>query len=42
MENIMDRVRYREVTAPVETSAAIPVDLTDETMQLHKKKYLLG
>ncbi|PAE17346.1 Xaa-Pro aminopeptidase [Virgibacillus sp. 7505] len=34
----IERIRYIEVPAPAETAAELPVDLNDETMQLHKEK----
>ncbi|MEC0304659.1 M24 family metallopeptidase [Terribacillus saccharophilus] len=40
MKNYIERISYKEVLAPTETSAESPVDLIDETMQHHKEKII--
>lgn len=40
MMNYIERISYKEVPAPADTTAETPVDLIDETMQLHKEKMI--
>lgn len=40
MTTLMETITYSEVPAPTTEPAKVPVDLTDETMQLHKEKVL--
>lgn len=40
MKNYIERISYKKVLAPTETSAESPVDLVDETIQLHKEKII--
>lgn len=41
MTNLIEQIAYCEVPAPITAMAQHPVDLSDETMQLHKEKILM-
>ncbi|MBM7655470.1 M24 family metallopeptidase [Neobacillus cucumis] len=41
MTNLIEQIAYCEVPAPITAPAQHPVDLTDDTMQLHKEKILM-